>query len=88
MMDKLLGVCSGEPVGKHWVERLVAHSAELKLAFNQAKNMQRILQEDPEVTGACFRLVDETKAKYGIHNHNMHNFDETGFQMGVIGTMK
>jgi hypothetical protein len=33
-------------------------------------------------------LVGETKAKYGVHNEDIHNFDETGFQMGVIGSMK
>jgi hypothetical protein len=32
--------------------------------------------------------VEETKAKYGVHNNDVHNFDETGFQMGVIGSMK
>ena len=26
--------------------------------------------------------------KYGIHTDDIHNFDETGFQMGVIGSMK
>ena len=29
------------------------------------------------------------QAKYGVHNDDdLHNFDETGFQMGVIGSMK
>jgi hypothetical protein len=32
--------------------------------------------------------VEETKAKYGVHDDDVHNFDETGFQMGVIGSMK
>jgi hypothetical protein len=32
--------------------------------------------------------VEETKAKYGVYNNNVHNFDETGFQMGVIGSIK
>jgi hypothetical protein len=32
--------------------------------------------------------VEETKAKYGVHNEDIHNFDETDFQMGVIGSMK
>jgi hypothetical protein len=41
--DKLLAVRSGEPVGKHWAERLVTHSAKLKMAFNRAKDRQRIL---------------------------------------------
>jgi hypothetical protein len=32
--------------------------------------------------------VEDTKAKYGVHNDNVHNFDETGFQMGVISSIK
>jgi hypothetical protein len=66
MADKLLGVHGGEPVGKHRAERFVLRSAELKMAFDQAKDRQRILQEDPEVIGAWFKLVEDTKAKYGI----------------------
>jgi hypothetical protein len=58
------------------------------MTFNQAKDRQRILQEDSAVIGAWFKLVEETKAKYGVHNNNVHNFDEAGFQMSVIGTMK
>ena len=38
--------------------------------------------------GAWFKLVEETKAKYGVHDDDVHNFDETGFQMGVISSMK
>jgi hypothetical protein len=49
---------------------------------------QRIQQEDPELISAWFKLVEDNKAKYGVHNNNMHNFDKTGFQMGVIGSMK
>jgi hypothetical protein len=32
--------------------------------------------------------VEETIAKYGVRNDDIHNFDETGFQMGVISSMK
>jgi hypothetical protein len=32
--------------------------------------------------------VEDTKAKYGIYDDDVHNFDETGFQMGIIGSMK
>jgi hypothetical protein len=88
MADKLLAVRGGGPVGKRWAERFVTRSDELKMAFNRAKDRQRILQEDPEVIGAWFKLVEETKAKYGVHDDDVHNFDETGFQMGVIGSMK
>jgi hypothetical protein len=58
------------------------------MAFNRAKDRQRILQEDPETIGAWFKLVEDTKAKYSVHDDDVHNFDETGFQMGVIGSMK
>jgi hypothetical protein len=49
------------------------------MAFNRAKDRQRILQEDSALIGAWFKLVEETKAKYGVLDNNMHNFDETGF---------
>ena len=88
MADKLLAVRGEERVGKNWAQRFVTRSDKLKMAFNRAKDRQRILQEDPEVISAWFRLVSETKAKYGIYEDDVHNFDETGFQMGVIGSMK
>jgi len=40
---------------------------------------QRILQEDPETIGAWFTLVEDTKAKYGVYDNDVHNFNETGF---------
>ena len=79
MADKILAVCGGEPVGKNWAERLVTRSDELKIAFNRAKDRQRILQEDPIVISAWFKLIKETKAKYSIYNDNIHNFNETSF---------
>ena len=88
MADKLLAARGGEPVGKKWVDRFVTRSDKLKIAFNRAKDYQRILQEDLEIIGAWFKLIEETKAKYGVHDDNVHNFNETGFQMGVIGSIK
>jgi RecB family endonuclease NucS len=88
MADKLLGVRGGKPVGKHWAERFITRSDELKMAFNRAKDRQRILQEDPEVIGAWFKLVEDTKAKYGVLNNDVYNFNKTGFQMGVISSIK
>jgi hypothetical protein len=75
MADELLAVRSGKPVGKCWVERFVTHSAELKRVFNQAKDGQRILQEDLETISEWFKLVEKTKAKY----NDVHNFERTGF---------
>jgi hypothetical protein len=47
-----------------------------------------MFQEDPEIIGACFQLVEETKAEYGVLDTDIHNFDEIGFQIGFIGSMK
>jgi hypothetical protein len=86
--DKVLGVRGGEPVGKKWAARFASRSDALKMAFNRAKDRQRILQEDPEVISAWFKLVESTKAKYGVYNEDIHNFNETGFQMGVASSSK
>jgi hypothetical protein len=40
------------------------------------------------VINAWFKLVKETKVKYGVHNNNIYNFNETRFQIGVIGLIK
>lgn len=84
MADKLLAERGGEPVGKQWAGRFVTCSDKLKMSFNQAKDYKRILQEDPEVISAWFKLVKETQAKYGVLNDNVHNFDKTSFQIGVV----
>jgi hypothetical protein len=86
--DKLLTACEKEPVRKNWIERFISCSDELKMAFNRAKDRQRILQEDPEVVSAWFTLISKTITEFGVYKDDIHNFDETGFQMGVIGTIK
>jgi hypothetical protein len=79
MANKLLGVRGGESIGKYWAKHFITRSDVFKMAFNQAKDRQRILQEDSKVINAWFKLVEETKAKYGVYNDNIHNFNETGF---------
>jgi hypothetical protein len=32
--------------------------------------------------------VEETKAKYGVYDDDVYNFNESGFQMGVISIIK
>ncbi len=49
------------------------------MAFNRAKDRQRVLQEDPEVISKWFELVRTTIAKYGVQPEDIHNFDESGF---------
>ena len=39
---------------------------------------------DPKVIGEWFALVQNTRAKYGIVDNDVYNFDETRFIMGII----
>jgi predicted DNA-binding protein with PD1-like motif len=41
--DKLLTTCRQETVRKNWTERFISRLDELKMAFNRAKDRQRIL---------------------------------------------
>jgi hypothetical protein len=43
MADKLLTERRKEPVRKNWIERFISRLDELKMAFNRAKDRQRIL---------------------------------------------
>lgn len=43
-----------------------------------------ILCEDAELIKGWFTLAQSTNAKYGITDADIYNFDETGFQMGII----
>jgi hypothetical protein len=49
------------------------------MAFNRAKDRQRILQEDLEIISAWFTLVEDTKAKYSVYDDDVHNFNKTSF---------
>jgi hypothetical protein len=75
--DKLLAVRGGTPVGKNWSKRFVSRTEELKMAFNRAKDQQRVLQEDPEVIKAWFKLVRETIAQYSVAEEGCYRLRET-----------
>jgi hypothetical protein len=84
MADLLVAKRGALPVGKHWTDRFVARRSELCTRFSRRYDYQRAKQEDPVVLGAWFRLVASMRAKYGIVDSDFYNFDETGFQMGMI----
>ena len=88
MADKLLAVRGGKPVSKHQAKRFVTRLDKLKIAFNLAKDRQRILQEGLEIISAQFKLVEETKVKYSVYNNDVHNFNKTSFQICAISLIK
>jgi hypothetical protein len=76
----------GPPIGKLWAHRLVKRTPELKTRFSRSYDYQRAQCEDPKLLEAWFQRVTDVKAKYGIQDCDIWNFDETGFQMGVISS--
>jgi hypothetical protein len=54
--------------------------------FNRKYDYKRALCEDPGVIQGWFKLVENTKAKYGILDEDTYNFDESSFIIGIILT--
>ena len=75
-------------IGKRWVLNFLSRHPELKSKYNRKYDYQRAKCEDPEIVNAWFQLVQDTIIKYGIVDTDIYNFDEIGFQMGVISTSK
>jgi hypothetical protein len=86
MADKLLAARGAGQVGQKWPSNFVKRTDSLKTRFNRAYDRQRALCEDPVLIRSWFELVEQTKAKYGICNEDVYNFDEAGFMMGKIMT--
>lgn len=77
-----------QPIGSSWVTRFVNRHDTIKSKYNRKYDYQRAKCEDPELIQAWFQRVQQTIAEYGILKEDTYNFDETGFQMGVITTAK
>ena len=84
MANLLLGARGALLVGKLWPYRFIARHKELKTRQVQRYDYKRALCKDPTAINAWFSLMKNTVAKYGISDEDIYNFDETGFQMGVI----
>jgi hypothetical protein len=80
----------GDPltVGKLWVHNFVQRYGVLKSRYNRKYDYQRAKCKDPTIIRDWFQLVRNTIEKYRILEDNIYNFDETGFQIGVISTAK
>ncbi|KAH7556263.1 putative transposase [Bipolaris maydis] len=86
MADRLLATRGAGQVGVHWPRNFVNRTDRLTTRFNRAYDRQRALCEDPVLIKNWFELVEQTKAKYGICDEDVYNFDEAGFMMGKITT--
>jgi hypothetical protein len=88
MADQLLAVRGGSPVGENWATNYVRRKPELKSQLSRQRDHQRVLCSNPAIISPWFGLVQNIKAKYGILDEDTYNFDETGFTMGVAGSVK
>ena len=79
---------SSPKVGQNQVYNFVQRHQALQTRYNRKYDYQRALCEDPQIIRDWFRLVKNMVAKYRIQEQDIYNFDETGFQMGVISTAK
>ncbi|KFZ24810.1 hypothetical protein V502_00710, partial [Pseudogymnoascus sp. VKM F-4520 (FW-2644)] len=79
---------STRTVGVRWPYNFVRRHDSLRTRYNRKYDYKRALCEDPIVIRDWFRLVQNTVAKYGIQDEDIYNFNETGFQMGIISTAK
>ena len=86
MADKLLAARGAGQVGVHWPRNFVKRTDSLTTRFNRTYDRQRARCEDAVLITYWFKLVEETKAKYGICDEDVYNFDEAGFMMGKITT--
>ena len=75
-------------VGENWVRKFIKRRPSLESKYTRKYDHQRALCEDPKIIRNWFNLVRNIRAKYGILDEDVYNFDETGFQMGVISTAK
>jgi hypothetical protein len=84
MANHLLHERDAPPVGKLWAHNFVKRQPRLRTRRTRRYDYQRAKCEDPKVIGDWFTLVRNVKAKYGILDDDVYNFDETGFIMGMI----
>ncbi|EAQ88886.1 hypothetical protein CHGG_05505 [Chaetomium globosum CBS 148.51] len=84
MANHLLRERDAPPVGKLWAHNFVKRQPQLRTCRTRRYDYQRAKSEDPKIIGQWFTLVQNTRAKYGIVDDDVYNFDETGFMMGII----
>lgn len=84
----LLSERGKDTVGENWVRKFVGRHDEIKAKYSRQYNYQRAKCEDPQNIQEWYDRVAATKQKRGILDEDVYNFDQMGFQMGVIATAR
>ena len=72
----------------NWAFTFVRCHPQLRTRFNRQIPYQQAKQEDPKIIKQWFNMILETIQEHGIHEHDIWNFDETDFAMGLCTTSK
>ena len=75
-------------VSQQCAYNFVQHNDSLESKYTHKYDYQCTKCEDPVIIWDWFWLVQNTIEKYGITDKDIYNFDETGFQIGVISAAK
>ena len=86
MANTILATRDAIRVGTRWASNFVKRQPQLKTRLSRVYDYQRALCEDPTKIAAWFELFRNIRAKYGILDEDLYNFDETGFIMGQIAS--
>ena len=70
------------------MSRFIQRQPDLQTKWNRKFHSQRARCEDPALTAAWFKLINDTLITYGIQDTDIYNFNKTGFIMGVAATSK
>jgi len=70
-------------VGKPLIQRFMNRHPEVSARFANTINHEHALASDPWVFNYFFNSLSETQSRYQIKPHNLWNFDEKGFLLGV-----
>jgi len=71
-------------VGKHLIQRIINRHPEVSAPFANTTNRECALASDPRVFNYFFNSLSETRSRYQIKPHNLWNFDEKCFLLGVV----
>lgn len=70
------------------VRNFVRRNSILKTRFSRKYDYQRALYKDSDKIQKWFKLVRNTIKEQGITDKDIYNFNETGFAIGIVTTVK
>jgi hypothetical protein len=70
-------------VGINWPVRWLERHPEFESDWSKPMDNKRMVMQEKDLIAHWFQLYFDIRADYGIHDDDIHNMDESGFQMGV-----